>query len=208
VTLTLRGLAEAVKAPGWHGFGTLHLVSGKPFWDEEDLPFTLHGGGAVVRLDPAPGFTKKSLASSHDELLLVLDCPDAPGWLAPTSIVADWMARNVSCAPLDDLLLAHPLYAYATRLDRHGHSRIGTGRLAQWAPGIPNVAAILAPEWLPRDADAPRVNRDRDAHVAALQDLVASIDAAFDLVEIEVPSRFIPPRKVPSQATLERTATE
>ena len=155
----------------------------------------------MLRLEPAEGFTKKSLALSHDELLLVLDCPDAPGWLVPTAIVADWMARNVACAALDDLLLSHPLYAYATRLDRQGRSRIGTGRLAHWAPGIPTVASLMAPEWLPRDADAPKVNRDRAAHVAALQDLVAAIDDEFGLLEVEVGSRFGPPR-APPQAKL------
>jgi hypothetical protein len=169
-------------------------VSRTPFWDEGDLPFELHGGGAVVRLEPAEGFAKSSLAASHDELLLVLDCPDAPGWIVPTAIVADWMARNVACAPLDDLLLSSPLYAYATRVDRQGRSRIGRGRLAHWAPGIPTVASLMAPEWLPRDADAPKVNRDRAAHVAALQDLLAAIDREFGLLEVEVGSRFGPPR--------------
>ena len=194
MTLSLRGLAHAAAAPGWHGFGSVNLVAGRPFWSEEDLPFELHGGGAVVRLEPAQGFSKSSLAASHDELLLVLDCPDAPGWLVPSAIVADWMARNVACAALDDLLLSSPLYGYATKVDRQGRSRIGRGRLAQWAPGVPTVASLMAPEWLPRDADAPKVNRDRATHVAALQELVSAIDAEFGLLEVEVGSRFGPPR--------------
>jgi hypothetical protein len=200
--LSLRGLAEAARSPGWHGFGSLNVVAKSPFWDEDDLPFTLHGGGAAVRVEPAPGFAKSSLAGSHDELLLVIDCPDAPGWLVPTAIVADWMARNVTCPPLDDLLLSHPLYVYATRVDRQGRSRIGDAPIAQWAPGVPNVAALMAPEWLPRDPDAPRVNRDRAAHVAALQDLVSSLDDQFGLLELEVPSRFGPPRGSQAQTSL------
>ncbi|MFA5945027.1 MAG: hypothetical protein WC876_11255 [Candidatus Thermoplasmatota archaeon] len=204
MTLSLRGLVDAAKSPGWHGFGSIHLVTETPFWDEADLPFELFGGGAVVRLDPAQGFTKTSLAASHDELLLVLDCPDAPGWLVPTAIVADWMARNVVCAALDDVLLSNPLYSYATRVDRQGRSRIGATRLAQWAPGLPTVASLMAPEWLPRDADAPRVNRDRATHVAALQDLVQALDSEFGLLEVEVGSRFGPPRG--SQASLGGTA--
>lgn len=199
MTLSLRGLAEAAKSPGWHGFGTIHIVSKSPFWDAEDLPFDLHGGGAVVRLEPAEGFTKKSLAASHDELLLVLDCPDAPGWLAPSAIVADWMSRNVACAALDDLLLSNPLYSYATKVDGRGRSRMGSGRLAHWAPGVPTVAALMAPEWLPRDADAPKVNRDRGAHVAALQHLVTALDDEFGLLEIEVGSRFGPTKTPQSE---------
>lgn len=117
----------------------------------------------------------------------------------PSAIVADWMARNVACAALDDLLLSHPLYAYATRVDRQGRSRIGAGRLAHWAPGIPTVASLMAPEWFPRDAEAPKVNRDRATHIAALQDLVAAIDAEFGLLEVEVGSRF-GPNKAPQKS--------
>lgn len=192
--MTWGGLHDAAADPRWAGFGALHVAARKPFWDEADLPFALHGGGAVVRLEPARGFTKDLLASSADERAVLADCPDAPGWLVPAGVVADWMGRHVSCPALDDLLLAHPLYSYATAPDREGRSRMGRGRLAHWSPGLPTLATLAAPEWLPDDAEAPKVHRDRKDHAAAVADLLDQIHAVFGLLEVEVPSRYSPKR--------------
>lgn len=190
------GLRAAADDLRWAGFGPLGLVARRPFWDEEELPFTLHGGGSVVRLEPARGFTKDLLASSADERAVLVDCPDAPGWLVPVGVVAGWMDRHVSCPALDDLLLAHPLHSYATAPDRRGRSRMGRGRLAHWAPGMPTLATLAAPEWLPADSDAPRLHRDRAAHVEAVADLLDQVDAEFGLLEAEVPSRYGPAKRV------------
>lgn len=194
--MTWAGVHAATADPRWAGFGPLHVVARTPFWDEGDLPFTLHGGGAVVRLEPARGFTKDLLASSADERAVLADCPDAPGWLVPAGVVADWMDRHVSCPALDDLLLAHPLYSYATAPDRRGRSRMGRGRLAHWSPGMPALASLMAPEWLPGDKDAPRLHRDRKAHAEAVADLLDQVDAEFGLLEAEVPSRYAPAKRV------------
>jgi hypothetical protein len=189
-------LRAAVADPRWAGFGPVHVVARRPFWDEDDLPFTLHGGGAVVRLEPARGFAKDLLAGSADERAVVADCPDAPGWLVPAGIVADWMDRHVSCPALDDLLLSHPLYSYATATDRRGSSRMGRGRLAHWSPGMPTLASLAAPDWLPDDPAAPLLHRDREAHADAVADLLEALDGAFGLLEAEVPSRYVPaPRR-------------
>jgi hypothetical protein len=184
-------LRAVAAEPAWSGFGPLHVVARRPFWDEGALPFTLHGGGSVVRVEPARGFTKDLLAASADERAVIADCPDAPGWLVPAGVVAGWMDRHVSCAELDDLLLAHPLYSYATAPDRAGRSRRGRGRLAHWSPGMPTLATLAEPEWLPGDPGAPRLHRDRGLHAEAVEDLVAQLDAAFGLLEVEVPSRYV-----------------
>jgi hypothetical protein len=171
------------------GCGPLHLVAGEPFWQEEELPFLLEGGGTVCHLVPDDGFTKESLAASEDERLLIADCPDAPGWLAPQEVVAAWMARNVTNAALDDLLLSHPLYEYLTRNDEEGHSR-GPAPLVQWVPGVPTLATVTPPEFLPTDKEAPKVNRDRAAYAEAVLDLLRQLDERFELVEVEVPVRL------------------
>jgi hypothetical protein len=184
-----KGLAALLRNPLCQGCGPLHLVAREPFWDEEDLPFLLEGGGTVCHLLPDAGFTKESLAASEDERLLIADCPDAPGWLAPQEVVATWMARNITHAGLDDLLLSHPLYEYLTQTDEEGHSR-GPAPLVQWVPGVPTLAAIAAPEFLPHDKEAPAVNRDRAAYAEAVLDLLRELDERFDLVEVEVPLRL------------------
>jgi len=151
----------------------------------------IEGGGTVVHVVPDAGFRKEGLAGSADERLLIVDCPDDEGWLVPEDILADWMNRNVSCPDLEDLILAHPLYEYLTALDDEGHSRGGMrGELVQWAPGVPNMASVYAPEFLPDDEEAPAINRDRDAYAEAVADLLRQFEANFRPVEIEVGVRF------------------
>lgn len=188
------GAAEALRSvlasPHCQGAGSLQLVAREPFWAEEDLPFDLHGGGNVLRLVPQRGFSRDNLAGTVDERLLVVDCPDDAGWLVPSGMVAAWMARHVTCAPLEDVLLAHPLYAHVTKVDQQGRSRMGPGRLVHWAPGIPNVATLVEPPFLPDDPKAPPVNRRRAAYADAVVDLVAQLRERFDLVEVEVSARL------------------
>ncbi|MCA1810641.1 MAG: hypothetical protein LC623_01355, partial [Halobacteriales archaeon] len=184
-----RSLAAVLRSPLCQGCGPLHLVGREPFWREDALPFLLEGGGTVCHLLPDQGFTKESLAASEDERLLIVDCPDAPGWLAPQEIVSSWMARHVTNPALDDLLLSHPLYEYLTQTDEEGHSR-GPAPLAQWVPGVPTLATVVAPEFLPHDRDAPKVNRDRAAYAEAVLDLLRQLDERFDLMEVEVPVRL------------------
>lgn len=173
------------------GCGPIQILTEDDFYDEDALPFELAGIGTVVHLIPDTGFRKESLAGSEDERLLIVDCPDDDGWLAPEDIVANWLNRNVQCPDLEDLILAHPLYEYLTIPDEEGHSRGGhRGNLIQWAPGIPNMASIYAPEWLPNDPDAPEVNRDREAYARAVEDLIRQIEADFKPLEIEVSLRF------------------
>lgn len=184
-------LARLLKHPDCLGCGPIQLLADDSFYDEDELPFTLEGGGIVLRIVPDVGFRKESLAGSEDERLLIVDCPDDDGWLVPEDILADWMNRNVSCPDLEDLLIAHPLYEYLTRPDDEGRSRGGhRGELVQWAPGLPSLASLYAPEFLPRDDDAPQVNRDREAYADAVADLLRQLDAAFSPVDIEVGVRF------------------
>jgi len=185
-------LAQALRDRRCQGAGPLQLVARRPFWDEEALPFQVHGGGAVLRVVPAPGFARENLAGSPDERATIVDCPDDEGWLAASSIVAGWMARHVACPPLDDLLLAHPLYAHATKVDRRGRSRMGKARLASWVPGVPTIASIAEPPFTPADRAAPAVNRTRAAYAGAVVDLVGQLRDAFDLLEVEVPLRYAP----------------
>jgi hypothetical protein len=184
-----RSLGSLLRNNLCQGAGPLHLVAKEPFWAEDALPFLLEGGGTVCHLVPDAGFTKESLAASEDERLLIADCPDAPGWLAPQEIVASWMARNVTNAALDDLLLSHPLYEYLTQTDEDGHSR-GPAPLVHWAPGVPTLATIAAPEFLPQDPEAPAINRDRAAYADAVLDLLRKLDERFDLLEVELPLRI------------------
>ncbi|MEA3190312.1 MAG: hypothetical protein QOD77_894 [Thermoplasmata archaeon] len=183
-------LVALLSHPLCQGAGPLQLVAREPFWDDRDLPFEFEGGGTICRVIPQRGFRKESLAGSEDERLLIVDCPDDDGWLVPEDLVADWMARNVSHAELDDLLLSHPLYEYLTKPDEHGHSRGGRGDLVQWAPGIPTIASLAAPEFLPDDEDAPAIHRDRKKYAKAVLDLMRKLDRRFDLLEIEVGLRF------------------
>jgi hypothetical protein len=183
------GLRKVLAEPLCQGVGPIHLVAEAPFWDEDDLPFLLEGGGTVCHLLPDTGFTKESLAASEDESLLIADCPDAPGWLCPQDLVASWMARHVTSAALDDLLLAHPLYEYLTQTDDEGHSR-GPSSLVQWMPGVPTLATLAAPEFLPDDAEAPAVNRERAPYADAVLDLLGQLEDRFDLLELEVALRF------------------
>lgn len=182
-------LQALLNDPLCQGCGPIHLVAREPFWAEDQLPFLVEGGGTVCHLVPDTGFTKESLAASEDERLLIADCPDAPGWLAPQEVVAAWMARNVTNPLLDDLLLSHPLYEYLTQTDEDGHSR-GPAPLVQWMPGVPTLATVGAPEFLPSDPEAPKVNRDRDAYAKAVLDLLRALDERFDLLELEVALRF------------------
>lgn len=197
-----RQVAELLKHPLCQGAGPIQLVARKAFWEEGDLPFRFEGGGSVCRIVPDRGFPKESLAGSEDERLLIVDCPDDDGWLVPEDVVADWMARNVTCEELDDLLLSHPLYEYLTATDDEGHSRGGRGELVQWAPGIPTLANIYPPEFLPDDASAPKVNRDREAYAAAVVDLLVTLLGRFDVDEVELGLRMSghPPRPRAPQA--------
>ncbi|HEX2066591.1 MAG TPA: hypothetical protein VHI93_07245 [Candidatus Thermoplasmatota archaeon] len=184
-----RSLAALLRNPLCQGCGPIHLVASEPFWREDILPFLLEGGGTVCHLLPDPGFRKESLAGSEDERLLIADCPDAPGWLAPQDVVAAWMARNVTNPALDDLLLSHPLYEYLTQTDEEGHSR-GPAPLVQWMPGVPTLATVAPPGFLPTDREAPAVNRVRAAYAEAVLDLLRRLDERFDLLEVEVPVRL------------------
>lgn len=194
-------VGRALLHPRCQGTGPIQVVASAPFYDEDELPFALGEGGAVLHILPDPGFRKESLAGSADERLLIVDCPDDEGWLVPDDIIADWLARNVANDALDDLLLSHPLYEYLTRPDDDGHSRIGArGELVQWAPGLPTIASIYAPEFLPDDDEAPLVNRDRAAYAHAVVDLLEQLEARFQLEEIEVGVRMMPPMRSGSRA--------
>lgn len=185
-------VGQLLRSSRCQGAGAIHLVAVEPFWDETALPFVLHGGGNVLRIVPRPGFQRESLAATLDERRLVVDCPDGDGWLVPAGVVAGWMARHVSVPELDDLLLAHPLYAHATKVDAKGHSRMGPGKLVHWAPGVPTVATLAEPPFTPGDARAPTVNRRRDAYADAVVHLLAQLRSRFDLVEVEVAARLVP----------------
>ncbi len=175
------------------GAGSIRLVAAEPFWDEADLPFAVHGGGAALRVVPKPGFRRESLASTLDEALLVVPCPDAPGWLAPSDLVADWMARFLRNEELDDLLLAHPLYEHLTHNDPEGRSRGGRAVLAHWSIGVPTVVVLAPPEFLPDDPDAPAVNRIRADYADAVGDLLEQLATTFPLLEAEVAVRLVAP---------------
>lgn len=194
-------LGRSLLHPRCQGTGPIQVVAAEPFYNEDELPFALAEGGSVVRVIPDPGFRKESLAGSADERLLIVDCPDDDGWLVPDDLIADWLARHVSNEALDDLLLSHPLYEYLTRPDDEGHSRIGArGELVQWAPGLPTIASLYAPEFLPDDEEAPSVNRDRGAYARAVVDLLVQLEARFDLEEIEVGVRMMPAMRGGSRA--------
>lgn len=179
----------ALRDEGCIGLAGISLVAREPFWDEADLPFTLHGAG-VVRLEPRAGLRKHLLAATKDELLVMPDCPDAPGWLVPEGIVARWMSLHVANERLDDLLLSHPLYTHLVKPDREGRSRGGRGRLVQWTPGVPTHAHLQGPEFLEGDKAAPTVNRQRAKYAAACEDLLARLHEAFDLDEVELSFAF------------------
>lgn len=184
-------LEAALRDPDCSGAGPIQILSEEDLYDEDELPFILMEGGTVVHILADAGFSKEALAGSSDERLLIADHPEGEGWLVPDDVLADWMNRNISCPALEDLVLAHPLYEYLTKLDAAGNSRGGhRGQLIQWAPGLPNMASIYAPEFLPNDRSAPRVNRDRDAYAAAVGDLLRQLEAAFDTMEIEIGLRF------------------
>ncbi len=189
--MNLDALERALRDPDCQGAGAVQLLAETPFWDEDALPFEIVGGGSILHIIADVGFRKEHLASSEDERLVIADVPDDDGWLVPDDVVAHWLNRHVDCPPLEDLVLAHPLYEYLTRLDDDGHSRGGhRGELIQWAPGIPTLASIYAPEFLPDDEDAPRVNRERERYAAAVVDLLAQLERAFGPVEIEVGVRY------------------
>jgi hypothetical protein len=177
--------------PRCAGCGPIRLVGRRPFWSEADLPFEFHGAALAARIVPRAGFRKSSLAATPDELLLIADCPDDEGWIVPEPLLAQWMTRNVTCEALDDLLLAHPLYESLTRVDDAGGSRGGLGRLAGWTPGIPALASIREPEFMPHDRAAPMVNRDRAAYAAAVADLLAQLERAFEPIELEASFRWV-----------------
>lgn len=184
-------LVQGLRHPECNGAGAIQLLAEEPFYDEDDLPFEIIGGGGVLHIIPDDGFRKEALAGSRDEHLMIVDVPDDVGWLVPDDLVASWMNRHVSCPPLEDLVLAHPLYEYLTRLDDEGHSRGGhRGELIQWAPGIPTLASVYSPEFLPHDEEAPRINREREAYADAVAGLLTELEAAFEPVEIEMGLRF------------------
>ena len=185
-----RQVAQLLHEPHCQGVGNIHLVCERDFYDETALPYSFAGGGTVCHLIPRDGFAKEALAGSEDEKLLVVDCPDEPGWLVCEDIVRDWMARNVHCPALEDLLLSHPLYEYLTKPDEEGRSRGGRAVLVHWSPGFPNLASLYPPEFLPEDDEAPKVNRDRATYAKALVDLLEKVEASFPMVEIEVGLRY------------------
>lgn len=186
-----REVGKILRHEHCQGSGPIQVLTEEDFYDEDALPFEMAGIGTVVHLLPDQGFRKESLAGSEDERLLIADCPDDEGWLAPEDIVANWLNRNVQCPALEDLILAHPLYEYLTRPDDEGRSRGGhRGNLIQWAPGIPNLASIFAPEWLPNDPEAPLVNRDRETYARSVEDFLHQLDGEFKPLEIEVSLRF------------------
>lgn len=206
MTQSWRHVADLMREPDCAGAGPIQLVARKPFWDEADLPFRFEGGGSICRIVPDRGFRKESLAGSEDERLLIVDCPDDEGWLVPEDVVADWMARNVTCEELDDLLLSHPLYEYLTQTDDEGHSRGGRGELVQWAPGIPTMANLYPPEFLPDDSEAPAVNRDRNTYAKAVVDLIHKLLVRFDIDEVELGIRLSGHPPKPARARKSRTA--
>ena len=180
---------DALRADDCLGLAGISLVAREPFWEEDDLPFRLHGAG-VVRVEPRDGFRKQLLAATKDEALVMPDCPDAPGWLVPEGIVARWMSLHVANERLDDLLLSHPLYTHLVKPDPAGHSRGGRARLVQWTPGVPTHAHLAGPEFLQGDKSAPTVNRQRAKYAAACQDLLDKLGEAFDLDEVELAFAF------------------
>ncbi len=184
-------VAQLLRHDWCQGCGPIQILTEADFYDEDGLPFEIASIGTVVHVIPEPGFRKENLAGSEDERLLIADCPDDEGWLVPEDVIANWLNRNIECPDLEDLILAHPLYEYLTRPDEEGRSRGGhRGNLLQWAPGIPNLASIYAPEWLPTDPDAPLVNRDRTAYVDAVEDLLRQLEVNFKPLEVEVGVRF------------------
>ncbi len=188
--MNLDALERALRDPDCMGAGAIQLLAETEFWDEDGLPFEILGGGSIIHLVPDTGFRKEHLASFEEERMVIADHPEG-GWLVPDDVVAHWMNRHVDCPPLEDLVLAHPLYEYLTRLDEDGHSRGGhRGELIQWAPGIPTLASIYAPEFLPDDPDAPKVNRERGPYAAAVVDLLEQLDVLFGPVEMEVGVRY------------------
>jgi hypothetical protein len=188
--VTKEPLRELLASSACQGAGTITVIAKEPFWDEEALPFVLHGGGNAIRLVPQRGFRRDNLSGSHDERLLIVDCPDDEGWLVPSGVVSAWMNRHVSCAPLDDLLLAHPLYSYTTKVDAKGRSHMGKGRLAHWTPGAPTLATLAEPPFLPTDRGAPTVNRQHKAYADAVIDLIDELRSTFDVLEVEVAARL------------------
>ena len=176
--------------PACAGVGAISLVARDPFWDEADLPFRIAGGGTVLRVIPQRGFPRESLAATPDERLLMVECPDDEGWLVPDAVVANWMTHHVTCPPLDDIVLSHPLYEYLTHPDEDGLSRGGAAPLVQWVPGLPTLATLAPPEFLPDDDEAPEVNRERRAYADAVADLVGQLGRRFALVETELALRF------------------
>lgn len=167
------------------GLAGITLVAREPFWSEADLPFAIHGAG-VLRVEPRPGFRRVLLAGDQDELAVMPDCPDAPGWLVPQEIVSRWMTQHITNPRLDDILLAHPLYKHLVQLDAAGHARGGRWRLVQWTPGIPTHAHIRGPEFLPADRSAPTINRQRAKYANACAHLLDELQATFALEEIEL----------------------
>lgn len=180
---------DALRDPDCLGLASITLIARTPFWNDSDLPFTLHGAG-ILRIEPRPGFHKRLLAATTDELAVMPDCPDAPGWLVPEGIVARWMNQHITHAELEDLLLPHPLYQDLVRLDGAGHSRGGRMRLVQWTPGVPTHAHLVGPEFLPGDPSASAVNRQRAKYAAACARLLADLQGAFPLEEIELSFAF------------------
>lgn len=180
---------DALRDPACVGVSSISFISGQPFWRESDLPFVMHGTG-IVRLEPKPGFHKSMLAATADELAVIADCKDAPGWLVPEGIVARWLASHIANETLDDVLLSHPLYTHLVKVDKQGHSRGGRGRLVHWTPGVPTQAHVVGPEFLPDDPTAPAVNRQRAKYAAACEDLLRQLDESFGAAEIELALAF------------------
>lgn len=188
-------IAASLRDPRCLGLAGIRLVSQEPLWSEDALPFEVLGAGNVLHLKPRAGFSADLLAGSADERLLVVECPDDEGWLVPEGLVAHWMARHVRNEALDDVLLSHPLYQYLVEPDEDGNSRGGMGLLVHWTPGIPTHAALLAPEHLPEDEDAPRVNRDVDLYARAVVDLLDRLHQALPILEVEAALAWAPPRR-------------
>ncbi len=180
------------------GAASIRILAPEPFWDEDVLPFEVHGSPPIFRVVPRKGLRRESLAHDPDALLMIQDCPDAPGWLVPDNIIAWWLDRHVESPHVEDILLSHALFEHATHPDEQGYSPTGPrGSLIHWTPGLPHVLHIALPDPRPREPDAPAILRDPTQYSAAVTDLVDKLIEAIHPLEIELGLRFAPTQHSP-----------
>ncbi len=180
--MTWQDRLQPLLHPDCMGIGSIQILAQEPWYDEEDLPFTIHGAG-ILRLEPVPGFTPESLAGSPDEARVIAPCPDAPGWLVPEDIVAGFLGRTITVPDLEDLLLSHPLYQEDDGEPTPGHG------LLQWLPGVPELVSIHSP-ILGDDPSLPAANRDKEAYLAGLAEILDAIEGLADPLEISIAFRY------------------